>query len=234
MKNLLVVITVILAVVVQAAPKMNVSVVDGVQSKAKSRINHIPENADGLDAFIELAKNTRHVELVNVAGAVDAQEWDVITRFVARAMPLNYWTNSLAKSPTMDLVSGKIVRHESLLGEKAKVAVFVEKDGSGRPAFLSSAGRWASVDITNAVKSSPDAQTRKDRIAKYLMKAIAYAIGGGASTDRNSPLGGAIVCIEQLDKTPIICPPMSFFPLVEAIDALTGGEGSSRPSPEDE
>ena len=215
-----------------AAPKRTVPVF-GAQIK-KPRPNHIPATTDGIRDFVSAAKKLRHVELVNVAGAVPDADWAVITRYVAETMPMAYWTNTIPKSVTMDLVTGALPRHESVLGEKAAIAVFVEKDGSGRPSFLASAGRWASVDLTRALASAPDEQTRKDRTAKYLMKAIAYAIGGGASMEANSTLSGRVVSLAQLDETAIVCPPMSLFPLVEAVNALTGGEGGYRPMPEED
>lgn len=233
MKTLMVVALVCTAAASFAAAP-TVTFAPGKPAVKKVRVNHVPETAKGLQPISDLAKKYRHIELVNVNNAVPAADWDVITRYVAEAMPMNFYTNTLDKSITMDLITGKIQQHEKVLGEKAKVAVFIEKDGSGRPSFLASAGRWSSVDITKAVSSAPDAQTVKDRIAKYLMRGIAYAIGGGASMEGNSTLSGRVVSLEQLDQTPIVCPPMSLFPLVEAVDALTNHEGGSRPMPEEE
>lgn len=202
------------------------------QKTSKKRINHVPDTPAGLNAFSTNAQKLNHIELVNVGGAVSDADWDVITRYVARAMPLNYWTNSIPQSMTADLFSGKIDRHETVLGEKAKVVVFVENDASKRPAFLSSPGRWASVNIERIVKSAPNRQTARDRVAKFLMRGIAFAVGGGLSTEDGTTLSSRVVSVAQLDETPIVCPPMSFFPLIGSVEALLGGEGTCPAPPE--
>jgi hypothetical protein len=195
------------------------------------RVNHIPETTTGLNKLEDGAKSVNHIQLVNVGEAVAEEDWDIIVRYVAKTMPLNFWTNSIQTTIIGELISGN-KRQEEILGKHASIAVFVEKTNSRRPSFLSSPGRWASVDISKPIASATDKQNKNDRIAKYLIKAIAYAIGGGVSMESNSTLSGRVVSLAQLDQTPISVPPMSLFPLVEAANALSGGTAGTAIIPE--
>lgn len=184
--------------------------------------DHVPVNLEGTRTISPKAVKYNHVLFVNVGGAVPDDLWPLVSNYAGSRVNINIWTNSIAATPIPELVKDPAVLGR-MFGPKASLAVFIENKPDG-PAFLNAPGAWSMVNVRSVTKGSPDAQTLKDRYAKMLLKGLAYACGGGASLDNNCSLFYGSFSLEGLDATGIRISPMSYFPMIETLRAIGGGE----------
>ena len=184
--------------------------------------DHVPANLEGVRTISPKAVKYNHVLFVNVGGAVPDNLWPLVSNYAGSRVNINIWTNSIAVTPVPELVKDPAALGR-MFGNKACLAIFVENKPEG-PAFLNAPGSWSMVNVRSVAKGSPDAQTLKDRYAKMLLKGLAYACGGGASLDNSCSLFYGSFSLEGLDATGIRISPMSYFPMIETLRAIGGGE----------
>ena len=193
--------------------------------------DHVPATLEGVRTINPKAVTRNHVLFVNVGDAVPANLWPLVANYAASRVNVNIWTNSVAATSVPELTKDSAALGRTF-GEKASLAVFVENKPEG-PAFLNAPGAWSVVNVRSVPKGSPDAQTLKDRYAKMLLKGLAYACGGGASLDNNCSMFYGSFSLEGLDATGIRISPMSYFPMLETLRAIGGGEIASTTYDED-
>jgi len=160
--------------------------------------------------------------VVNVAGAVPEADWALAVTYASSRLQLNVWTNSLAQS----VFPAGIDHPEAIasaLGDKAKVAVFVEDVAEHIP-FLSAPGAWCRVNVHSLKADAPDVQTLRDRYAKAVLKGFVYACGSGAALDPRSASNYDTFDLKGLDRTGITVSPDSYFPMLEVLRIVGGDE----------
>ena len=168
------------------------------------------------------AKDANHVLVVNVGGAVDEVVFREAATYALSKLAINAWTNSLASFDVEGLPrEPRLV--QMAFGEKAKVGVFLVKAGVA-PRFMAVPGSWCRVNVDGLAVGNPDAQTFKDRVAKMVLKGLAYAAGSGASLDARCSMffGGAT--LEGLDGVGIRLSPGVYFPMLETLKRVGGFE----------
>ena len=173
------------------------------------------------------AKDINHVLVANVGGAVDEAVFSEAATYAISKLAINIWTNSLASFDADALPHDpKLV--QKAFGEKAKVGVFLTKAGNA-PQFMAVPGAWCRVNVEGLDAGSPDAQTFKDRVAKMVLKGLAYAAGSGSSLDARCSMffGGAT--LEGLDNIGIRLSPGVYFPMLETLKRVGGHEIVTRP-----
>ena len=192
-------------------------------------VNHVSADAPGIHPA---ARGMRHIEVVNVGGAIPEAVWPEVVAYAASRLQVTIWTNALAESVLGDLVSGRRGVRD-VLGDKAVTAVFLE-DAGGQPPFLSSLCSWSVVNVRGVARDNPDAQTLKDRYAKMILKGIGAACGSGLSLDRRSSLFIGGYSLAGMDRTAISISPDTYFPMLEVLRGMGGDEVVSPPVAEDE
>lgn len=169
------------------------------------------------------AKDANHVLVVNVGGAVVADVFDEAATYALSKIAINVWTNSVASFDATRLVQEPDLIQKAF-GEKAKVGVFLVKAGTSAR-FLTVQGAWCRVNVDGLDAGSPDAQTLKDRVAKMILKGLAYSAGSGSSLDaRCSMFFGGSGTLEGLDNVGIRLSPGVYFPMLETLKRVGGLE----------
>lgn len=191
---------------------------------------HVPSRLDSVRLINPLASGRNHICVVNVDNAIPATAWPLAVTYAASRLQLNVWTNSLDKTIFPDvLTDGKLL--PKTLGEKAKVAVFIEDIETSAP-YLAAPGQWCRVNIRPLKADNPDAQTLLDRCAKAILKGFVYACGSGAALDGRSSSYYDTFDLRGMDKTGITVSPDSYFPMLEVL-RIVGGEEILTPAIED-
>ena len=188
-------------------------------------VDHVPADQSamkGVRAITTRSRDKNHVALVNVGSAVPAHEWGLVPAYAAGRLQVNVWTNSIA-TLDRDLLFNSPDAVQRICGPKARVAVFIVDGGPG-PAFLAAPGRWSIVNVRSIRKDSPNDQTLRDRYAKFLLKGLAMAGGAGVSLNRDCAMFYNSFTLEGMDKTGITICPMSYFPMLETLQAVGGPE----------
>ena len=190
--------------------------------------NHVPESTAKVRPILREASTRNHIALVNVAGAVPAEDWALATTYAVSLLQLNVWTNSLDKSVADRLLTDPGCTSKAL-GDKAKIAVYLE-NRPGQPALVvASPGAWSVVNVAAMKQGSPSPQVYRDRIAKCVMKGLAAAAGGGATLEPFCSLFYGAQTVEGMDKTNIAISPMCYFPMLEIL-RVAGGEDMISPA----
>ena len=167
--------------------------------------NHVPETMDGVRPIYAKATTKNHVVIVNVNHAVPDAIWPLAVNYAASKLQLNIATNILDKSIVPELVKDTKALQRTF-GEKAIVGVFIENNAQG-PAFL-------------------------DRYAKMILKGLGHACGGGASLDSSCALFYGSFSLQGMDRTAITICPQTYFPMLENLRAIGGGDITSPYIPE--
>ena len=83
-------------------------------------INHVSADAPRIHPA---ARGMRHIEIVNVGGAIPEAVWPEVVAYAASRLQVTIWTNALAKSVLGDLVSGRrgVRRSGSVHGERGGI-----------------------------------------------------------------------------------------------------------------
>jgi hypothetical protein len=192
--------------------------------------NHVPETMDGVRPIYAKATTKNHVVIVNVNHAVPDAIWPLAVNYAASKLQLNIATNILEKSIVPELVKDTKALQRTF-GEKAIVGVFIENNAQG-PAFLTAQGAWAMVNVRSLTRDKPDAQTLRDRYAKMILKGLGHACGGGASLDSSCALFYGSFSLQGMDRTAITICPQTYFPMLENLRAIGGGDITSPYIPE--
>ena len=191
---------------------------------------HVPLRLDSVRLINPLAATRNHISVVNVANAIPADAWSLAVTYAASRLQLNVWTNSLEKTIVPAVLSdGNAIRKS--LGDKAKVAVFIEDAETPVP-YLSAPGQWCRVSIRHLKADNPDSQTLLDRYAKAILKGFVYACGSGAALDGRSSSNYNTFDLKGIDKTGITVSPDSYFPMLEVL-RIVGGEDILMPAIEE-
>ena len=216
-------------------------VATAMSASAVFGVDHVPADFSSMKGVREITTRSRdknHVVFVNVGNAIPESDWALSATYAAGRLQINIWTNAIA-SLDMDMLLTKPDAVQRICGPKSRVAVFVVNDEAG-PAFLAAQGKWSRVNVRSLRKDNPDAQTLRDRYAKFLLKGLAQAGGAGVSLQRDCALFYDSFTLKGMDKTGITICPMSYFPMVETLQAVGGPEmldvgdmpDSEEPSPD--
>ena len=196
-----------------------------VSAMTASGVDHVPAElspTNGIRDITTRSRDKNHVVFVNVGNAIPENDWRLAAPYAAGRLQINIWTNSIT-SLDMDLLLSKQDVVQRICGPKSRVAVFVVNDETG-PAFLAAQGKWSRVNVRSLRKDNPDPQTLRDRYAKFLLKGLAQAGGAGVSLQRDCALFYGSFTLKGMDKTGITICPMSYFPMVETLQAVGGPE----------
>lgn len=185
--------------------------------------NRVPETLEGIRPISPAARNANHIVLVNVAHAIPDDVWPLVSTYAASRVELNIATNALEKSIVKELIDDPHGPVKRCFGEKACVAVFVEKNAQGA-SFLQSPGAWSMVNVRGLDKDQPDRRTLIDRYAKMIMRGLAFASGGGSSLDSSCSLFYQSFTLRGMDRTGVQIAPQSYFPMIEILRAVGGPE----------
>ncbi len=183
-----------------------------VADHVKTDVRGIPDGACGAN----------HVVVVNVGGAVTPEAFAEASTYALSKLGVNAWTNSVAAFRAERLLGDPGLLGRTF-GEKAKVGVFLERVGDA-PRFLAVPGAWCRVNMDGLDRDNPDAQTYKDRVAKMVLKGLAYAAGSGATLDARCSMYYGGGTLEGLDKVGIRLSPGAYFPLLEGLKRAGGDE----------
>ena len=188
----------------------------------KTKKISVPETLSSLRPISASANGVNHVLLVNVAEAVNAAEWPLVSNFAASRIQINIWTNSIGKTLFPQMLSDKS-EFISKFGNKAKIAVFLENNDTPET-YQTAQGSWCRVNLKQILNDAPDCRTRRDRIAKAILKGIAYAAGCGAGYDNMSVTGYKTLTVAGLDAAGICITPETYFPMLESLRSIGGNE----------
>ena len=197
MKKILIATVAVMAMAVQGAPTARPAAAP-VADHVKTGVREISPGA----------KDANHVLVVNVGGAVDETVFREAATYSISKLAINVWTNSVTSFDAAALVGDPGLMGRTF-GDKAKVGVFLVKS-DGAPRFLCVPGAWCRVNMVGLDSDSPDAQTLKDRVAKMVLKGLAYAAGAGASLDARCSMFFGGGTLEGLDKIGIRLSPGVF------------------------
>ena len=198
-----------------------------VSAPAPAAMQHVPDRLDSVRLISPTAATKNHIAIVNVAGALPADAWPLVSTYAASRLQLNVWTNAIPKSVfPAAYEDGKLVG--KALGEKAKVAVFIE-DADTPFSYVSAPGFWCRVNVRPLKADNPSQQTLRDRYAKAILKGFVYACGSGASLDGRSASNYNTFDLAGIDKTGITISPESYFPMLEVL-RIVGGDDILSPS----
>ena len=178
--------------------------------------------ADPIYPIASGATNRNYVVVVNVGGALPDEAFAQAVERAASVIAVNVWTSSIPASVVSDLISGA-TDVNVLFGDKAKVAVFVERREKG-PSFLNYPAHWGMVNMSGLDKGASGAETLAMRQAKMVLKGIAYACGGGATMEKVCAMNARSLTLAEMDKTLLVLSPMSYFPMLEALRAVGDSE----------
>ena len=194
------------------------------------KVAHVPTRLDSIRLINPLASSRNHIAVVNVAKAIPDEAWSLAVTYAASRLQLNVWTNTIEKTVFPEvLTDGKLISQK--LGEKAKVAVFIEDIETPTP-YLTAPGQWCRVNIRPLKADNPDKQTLLDRYAKAILKGFVYACGSGAALDGRSSSNYNTFDLKGIDKTGITVSPDSYFPMLEVL-RIVGGEDILTPAIEE-
>lgn len=182
---------------------------------------HVPESVDDTMKILPGAADRAHVTLVNVSGAVPDSVWGPAVSYATSRIQLNVWTNSVEVSVVDKLVSGAVKSADITGNKNARIGVYFERRNDADE-FIVSPGRWCVANVSVLDKGNPDAQTKRDRMAKFVLRALAYAGGAGQSVDSGCSMYVGASNVEGLDDAGIALTPMTYFPLVEALRMIAG------------
>lgn len=184
--------------------------------------HHVPERLDQVRLIHPAAANKNHILVVNVGDAIPAQTWETVVTYAVSRLQINVWTNSIARFDAKDYLA-QPTKLQKDFGEKTKIGVFVI-DEPNQPRFYGAPGIWYVANVHGLREGTTDAQTVRDRYAKLILKGLAYASGGGASLDSNCSLFYGSFTRDGLDKTGIMICPTTYFPMLEILRTVGGGE----------
>lgn len=202
-----------------------------ISAPAPATVQHVPDRLDSVRLISPMAATKNHIAIVNVADALPADAWPLVSTYAASRLQLNVWTNALPESVFPAVYEdGKLVG--KTLGEKAKVAVFIE-DIDTPFSYVSAPGFWCRVNVRPLKADNPSQQTLRDRYAKAILKGFAYACGSGAALDGRSASHYNTFDLAGIDKTGITISPDSYFPMLEVL-RIVGGDDILTPSLENE
>ena len=191
-------------------------------------INHVPEEiGPRVRRIYPRARENNHILIVNVDNAIPPDVFATTVTYAMSRINVNTWTNSIGKSVVAELIE-KPARQKELFGEKAIIAVFLEKR-DGTVGFLNAPGHWAMANVDGLDRDNPSAQTLKDRYAKTILKGVGYACGIGASVDDLCSLNYKSSTLQEMDKTDIRISPMAYFPMLSILQSIGGIEMTSPP-----
>ena len=183
---------------------------------------HVPERLDKVRLIQPAAAGRNHILLCNVGNAVPADSWALASNYASSRLQLNVWTNFTDKIDVVALVLDPSMCQKAF-GEKAKVCVFLVDDPK-LPPFVSVPGRFCAANVHALREDRPALQTIRDRIAKTILKGMAYAAGSGSTLESACSLYHGSVTLQGLDKTGIMITPMAYFPMLEVLQAIGGPE----------
>ena len=176
--------------------------------------NHVPEKLEGFSTISPRAATCNHILVANVAGAIPEKDWVLCANYAASRIPINIFTNAVAAVPAQK-TSGKAV-----------IAVYVTDEKDAEP-ILAAPCRWSVVSVAWLKADNPSPAVLRDRYAKMILKGIAAACGGGATIEPLCSTFYGSRTLEGMDRTNITISPMAYFPMVEIIRAIGGGEALS-------
>ena len=211
MKKILMAMAVVMAIAVQGAPT--------ARPAAAPVVDHVKTGVREISAG---AKDANHVLVVNVGGAIDEAIFREAATYSISKLAINVWTNSVTSFDAAALVGDPGLMGRTF-GEKAKVGVFLVK-ADNAPRFLCVPGAWCRVNVGGLDSDSPDTQTMKDRVAKMVLKGLAYAAGAGTSLDARCSMFFGGSTLEGLDKVGIRLSPGVYFPMLETLGRAGGHE----------
>lgn len=161
--------------------------------------NHVPAvlGKDVRPIYPEAAKRA-NIALLNAPGAIPAAEWPLVSTYAASRLTLNIWTNETDKT---------VIRVYFLRGEP--------KEG-----ILAAPGKWAKVDVAMVESDNPDVKTLRDRRAKLILRALAFACGGGQTMEPVCSMFYGAQSLKGMDRTNITLSPMCYFPMSEFLNRL--------------
>lgn len=185
---------------------------------AAAIIEHLPIDPAELKPIDPRVEACQHIRFVNVGNAVPKRDFDAAISFFTKRLKLNFWGSETKDSPVSSLLKDAAA-YEKLLGKKAAVAVFVE-DSDEPNAYLSVPGTWCRVNIRHLRADKPDEQTLRDRTAKAMLRAMAYAAGAGAALDSRGVTSINVHTLKDLDRAVISITPDTYMPLTENLRTM--------------
>lgn len=166
-------------------------------------------------------REMNHIEVVNVGGAVSEKIWNEAIPEACGLFSFVVWTNSVASLDMAALATTKGATAK-LLGEKAKLAVFLIDDDKA-PAYLASAGEFAVINLSR-FKTSDKAKFAT-RVKKAILQGMALSAGCGAGMDGRCALyEQGFSDLAAFDATNVTIAPMTYFPLTERVREIGGDE----------
>ena len=205
--------------------------IPAMAAPAAQKVQHVPDRLDSVRLINSASATRNHIAVVNVANAVPSDDWSLAVTYASSRLQLNVWTNAIPQS-IFPALFGDDTLVSKVLGDKAKVAVFLEDTDAPFP-YLSAPGRWCRVNVRPLKADNPSAQTLRDRYATAILKGFVYACGSGAALDGRSASNYATFDLAGIDKTGITVSPDSYFPMLEVI-RIVGGDEMLTPAVEDE
>ena len=188
----------------------------------KRQPHHVPDRLDKVRLISPAAEKSNHMLLVNVGGAIPPDVWPIVSTYAVSRLQINVWTNS-AESVDLGALLANPFLYKKTFGSKACVAVFIEKSAAGAP-IVCAPGYWSRVNLNGIDGDGADAQTLRDRLAKMILKGMAYACGGGASLDQTCSLHYSSLSLKGLDECGISISPTTYFPMLEILRRIGGPE----------
>lgn len=182
----------------------------------------VPERLDQVRLIQPAAATKNHILVCNVANAIPAESWGLVSTYASSRLQLNVWTNSTDKIDVPALV-GDPTKCQKDFGEKSKVCVFLVDDPK-LPQFVTIPRHFCAANVNHLKKNNPDQQTLHDRFAKTILKGMAYAAGSGATLENGCSLYYGSSTLEGLDKTGIMITPMAYFPMLETLRSIGDSE----------
>lgn len=189
---------------------------------ADDKVHHVPSTLNNLRLLTPASAKHNHVLVVNVGNAIPEKDFGFLVTVVASRLQLNFWTNSIPASPVAAMLSDDTVFKRNF-GEKAKIGVLIENTGDADDCLVSP-GKWCRVNLKGLADGAKDRQTVLDRQAKAIMRGVAFACGGGAVLDGRSSTHFSSFSKDGLDKVGITITPDGFFPMLEVLRRVGGGE----------
>lgn len=190
--------------------------------------NHVPETLEDVRLFCAAAIERPHLLLVNVGGAVDAQDWDLSATYAVSRLQLNVWTNSVPALAKERLLEDAAFTEKLFSDLNAKIGVYFVNEPTSAP-IIAAPGSWAIVNVAQAYSGSPSKQLLRDRLAKIVLKGIAAAGGGGHTVEPFCSMFYRSRSLQGLDGVNIMLSPMCYFPMLEVLRSV-GGDDMTMPS----
>lgn len=198
------------------------AVMAGAQGANAPQKQHVPERLDKVRLIHPAAADKNHILVVNVADAIPADTWGLVSTYATSRLQLNVWTNSASTFDAAAYATDP-TRGRMEFGQKAKICLFIVNSPTLAP-FTGVPRLWCAANVGGLSSDGPDTQTLRDRYAKTILKGLAYACGSGATLESGCSLFYGSSSLGGMDRTGIMISPMAYFPMLEALREIGGTE----------